>query len=43
MKEYKEDPGFRKAIDDAFPKAEPAGARHDRSLEEKYQACHQDT
>ena len=30
MKEYKEDPGFRKVIDDAFPKAEYAGARHDR-------------
>ena len=32
---YKEDQEFRKAIDDAFPKAEPAGARHERSLTEK--------
>ena len=30
---YKEDPEFRKAIDDAFPRAEPAGARHARPAE----------
>ena len=27
---YKEDPQFRKVIDDAFPKAEPARTRHER-------------
>ena len=27
---YKNDPEFRKAIDDAFSKAEPAGTRHRR-------------
>ena len=30
---YKEDQEFRKAIDDAFSKAEPAGARHARPAE----------
>ena len=30
--EYKEDQEFRKAIDDAFPKAGPAGERHERLL-----------
>ena len=32
MWEYKKDQDFRKAIDDAFPKAEPAGERHERPL-----------
>ena len=32
---YKEDQEFRKAIDDAFPKAEPAGTRHDRPKEKE--------
>ena len=30
---YKNDPEFRKAIDDAFSRAEPAGSRHDRPAE----------
>ena len=30
---YKDDPEFRKAIDDAFPRAEPAGSRHARPAE----------
>ena len=30
---YKNDPEFRKAIDDAFPRAEPAGSRHARPAE----------
>ena len=35
MWEYKEDQEFRKAIDDAFPKAGPAGERHERPLNRK--------
>ena len=32
---YKKDPKFSKAIDDAFPRAEPAGSRHARPAERK--------
>ena len=35
MRKYKEDPEFRKAIDDALPKAPPAGTRHARFFEEE--------
>ena len=35
MDKYNDDPEFRKAIDDAFSKAEPAGARHARSYRER--------
>jgi len=35
---YKNDPKFSKVIDDAFPRAEPAGSRHDRPAERKARA-----
>ena len=38
---YKKDQEFRKAIDGAFPNAEPAGERHER-LNRNSQACYED-